>query len=498
MNKIINNLFCEKELNEITLKNLKDYVPFFTTISGSHAYGFSSSDSDIDIRTAFLFDKESLFGFDSTKNTSITNTSLTKDKIEVDFVAHELRKFNKMITSGENGYVLEQLFSPICLKESVELKNYKDTVHKFFITKKLYKHYSSFAFHKFEEFKNQEEKSLKTLLYTFRVLYTGIYLFETGEIKTNLPELNEQILKQSYINDLILLKTSEKSIIDDAKQIDFYENEIIGLLSKLEDSYNESSLPENVRNSYKLNRIVSAAYSKDVMKYEFIRPIPRAADDRAFIDKSKRKGLLENSPFKSIEQALNIKLSPEKFVYLPHFKRYLHTRDSAPRGIYLELIDIDKFLLQLNKSNPLCTLAMVNADVQTTNEKLSNYIKHPELLITKQLYKTFKLVSFGLYEKTLKNQTYNHTDVIISLAILIYGIEAFKTGSFKADFQEYLNVFNDILENKSSTNEIQTIFDDLSAKYEEAFENSIIEAEKPVKDQFEKLLRELKNDIWFD
>lgn len=492
-----NNLFCEKELNEITLKNLKDYVPFFTVISGSHAYGFSSSDSDIDIRTAFLFDKESLFGFDSTKKTSITKTSVTKDDIEVDFVGHELRIFNKMIASGENGYALEQLFSPLCLHESIEFKNYKDTVHKFFITKKLYKHYSSFALNKFEELKNQKEKSLKTLLYIFRILYTGIYLFDTGEIKTNLNELNELILKQNYINDLILLKTSEKSIINDTKKIDFYENEIIGLLSKLEDSYNESSLPENIRNSYKLNRIVSAAYSKEVMKHEFIRPIPRSADDRAFIDKSKRKGLLDNSPFKSIEEALNIKLSPEKFVYLPHFKRYLHTRDSAPHGSYLELIDIDKFLLQLNKSNPFCTLAMVNADLETTNEQLSEYIKHPELLITKQLYKTFKLVSYGLYEKTLNALTYNSTDVIISLAILIYGTEAFKTGKFQVDFQEYMDQFKDIIEHKSSTSEIKNIFDDLSAKYEKAFENSNTEKDKPDKDKFEKLLRELKKDIWF-
>lgn len=493
----INNLFCEKELNEITLNHLKDYVPFFTVVSGSHAYGFASSDSDVDIRSTFLFDKESLFGLESTKKTTITKTSETKDGVEIDFVAQELRKFNKLIVTGENGHVLEQLFSPISLYESVEFKNYKDTVQKFFITKKLYKHYSGFALNQFEEFKKQKEKSLKTLLYAFRILYTGIYLFETGEIKTNLKELNEQIIKQSYINDLIALKTSEKSIIEDAKKIDFFENEIIGLLSKLEDAYNESSLPETLRNSYKLNRIVSAAYSKEVMKFEFVRPIPRAADDRQFIDNARRKGLVQNSPFRELEQYLEIKLSPEKFVYLPHFKRYLHTRDSAPRGTYLELIDVDKFLLQLKKSNPFYILALVNSDPKTTNEHLCDHIQNPDKLISKQMYKTFKLVSYGLFEKSLKSKTYTPSDVIISLALLIYATEAFKTGSFNPDFTEYLNTFNNIVEQKTSTKELQKIFDELTVKYEEAFEGSDIKLEKPDKDLFEKIIRKIKKDIWF-
>jgi len=83
--------------------------PVFATISGAHLYGFASPDSDVDLRGAFLLPLNELLGLQPPRETL---TIEDKSKIDLDWVAHDLRKFARLLVS-HNGYVLEQLFSPL-------------------------------------------------------------------------------------------------------------------------------------------------------------------------------------------------------------------------------------------------------------------------------------------------------------------------------------------------------------------------------------------------
>ena len=87
----------------------------FVTISGAHLYGFPSPDSDFDLRGVHLLPADRLLGLDVREET--LEISADRDGLEVDLVTHELRKFVLMMLK-KNGYVLEQLYSPLVIRTS--------------------------------------------------------------------------------------------------------------------------------------------------------------------------------------------------------------------------------------------------------------------------------------------------------------------------------------------------------------------------------------------
>src|SRR2546425_3365998 len=94
----------------------------FATISGAHLYGFPSPDSDFDLRGAHVLPLEKVVGFDVHDET--IEDSRIIEGLEMDIVSHDVRKFFGLLLK-KNGYVLEQLFSPLIVHttpEHAELK----------------------------------------------------------------------------------------------------------------------------------------------------------------------------------------------------------------------------------------------------------------------------------------------------------------------------------------------------------------------------------------
>lgn len=74
--------------------------PIFATNSGAHLYGFASPDSDVGLRGAFLLPTRAILGLHPSKETITISDNST---IELDRVAHDIRKFARMMTT-HNGY----------------------------------------------------------------------------------------------------------------------------------------------------------------------------------------------------------------------------------------------------------------------------------------------------------------------------------------------------------------------------------------------------------
>ena len=85
---------------------------------------------------------------------------------------------------------------------------------------------------------------VKTLLYLYRVLMTGIRLMRAGVIEADLRKLNDEFAL-SWIPDLIRRKTTktEKTTLD-ARELDFHLNECAKLRAELEASALHSRLPD--------------------------------------------------------------------------------------------------------------------------------------------------------------------------------------------------------------------------------------------------------------
>ncbi len=216
------------------------YPLLFATISGAHLYGFPSPDSDFDLRGCHVLPVRAVVGLDGGCET--VESSTTENGLEVDVVTHDVRKFFRLLLK-KNGYVLEQLYSPLIVHAAPEHEELK-AIARGCITKHHSHHYFGFAETQWRLFEKEHPRRVKPLLYVYRVLLTGIHLMRTGEVCANLALLNEDA-RLSHIDELIARKLAgpEQSTLDDS-DVEFHRTEYHRLRGELEASYQGSTLPE--------------------------------------------------------------------------------------------------------------------------------------------------------------------------------------------------------------------------------------------------------------
>ncbi|GET39851.1 hypothetical protein MiSe_46230 [Microseira wollei NIES-4236] len=144
----------------------------------------------------------------------------------------------------KNGYVLDQLDSPLIVRTTPEHEELKQ-IAKGCITRYHCYHYLGFAQTQWRLFEKEQLHRVKPLLYVYRVLLTGIYLMQTGTVEANLVHLNEAF-KLPYIPDLIARKLAgaEKSVLADA-DVAFHQGEFDRLHRELEEASQNSKLRES-------------------------------------------------------------------------------------------------------------------------------------------------------------------------------------------------------------------------------------------------------------
>jgi uncharacterized protein len=228
------------------------YPLLFTTVSGAHLYGFPSPDSDYDLRGAHILPAREVLGLDSGRET--IEVSTLRDGLEIDLVTHDVKKFFGLLLK-KNGYVLEQLFSPLVLYTTPEHEEVK-VIAKTCVTRHHSHHYFGFAETQWGLFDKERPRRVKPLLYVYRVLLTGIHLMRGGEIEANLVRLNDEF-RLPYISELIERKLvgTEKSALNDV-DVEFHRREFERLRSLLEDAHRASSLPETPAGREALNDLL--------------------------------------------------------------------------------------------------------------------------------------------------------------------------------------------------------------------------------------------------
>ncbi|MEV6868604.1 nucleotidyltransferase domain-containing protein [Streptosporangium subroseum] len=221
----------------------------FATVSGAHLYGFPSVDSDVDLRGVHLLPLEEVIGLHTGEET--LTRSWVRHGVEVDLVTHDLAKFCRLLLR-RNGYVLEQLLSPLVVATS--------PVHQEMIaaapgcvTRNHAHHYLGFARTQWSLFERSGE--LKPLLYTFRVLLTGIHLMRTGELEADLTRLTGG---PAYLCDLMTAKRSAEHglLPGDAPDRVRLAHDVTRLTAELEEARAASRLPETSASASILHDLV--------------------------------------------------------------------------------------------------------------------------------------------------------------------------------------------------------------------------------------------------
>ncbi|MES2598026.1 MAG: nucleotidyltransferase domain-containing protein [Verrucomicrobiota bacterium] len=231
-------MIIDTRLHRITAA--QPYPLLFATISGAHLYGFPSPDSDFDLRGAHVLPLPMVLGLDARDETVEDERII--EGLEMDIVSHDVKKFFNLLLK-KNGYVLEQLTSPLIVHTTPEHAELKE-IAKGCVTRNHAHHYFGFVETQWKLFSNETPPRVKPLLYVYRVLLTGIWMMHTGEVEANLVTLNESF-RLPYIPDLIARKLGgpEQSTLDDA-DLAFHQSEFERLRSELEAAQAASTLRE--------------------------------------------------------------------------------------------------------------------------------------------------------------------------------------------------------------------------------------------------------------
>ncbi|MEU8179306.1 nucleotidyltransferase domain-containing protein [Micromonospora sp. NPDC049047] len=234
------------------------YPLIFATVSGAHLYGFPSTDSDVDLRGVHLLPVEEVIGL--TPPTETRTVMADRDGVELDLVTHDLRKFVRLM-QGRNGYVLEQLLSPLVVRTTAVHAALVELA-PLVLTRHHAHHYRGFAATQRRLFGTSGE--LKPLLYTFRALLTGIHLMRTGRVVAHLPSLLEAEAAPAYLADLIAAKRSaEHGALGDLVAAPVLARDLADLTARLDQAHHDTRLPPQPAGAAQLNDLVVAARLAD-------------------------------------------------------------------------------------------------------------------------------------------------------------------------------------------------------------------------------------------
>ena len=174
----------------------------------------------------------------------------------MDLVTHDARKFFRLLLK-KNGYVLEQIFSPLVVHAmQPQFDTLRDTARRC-ITRHHVHHYQGFAENQWKLFEKEHPRRIKPLLYVYRVLFTGIHLMQTGEVEANLVTLNEGEFHLRHVDELVARKRAgaeQGTLADD--DVAFHEGEYHRLLAELVAAAERSPLPELPAGRAELNALL--------------------------------------------------------------------------------------------------------------------------------------------------------------------------------------------------------------------------------------------------
>lgn len=229
----------------------------FATVSGAHLYGFPSRDSDVDLRGVHLLPLRQVVGLGQPRETHVR--AFDHAGVEMDLVTHDLAKFARLLLRP-NGYVLEQLLSPL-VAHTTPVHAALTRLAPGLLTRRHARHYRGFARTQWRLFERTGE--LKPLLYTFRVLLTGVHLMRAREVVAHLPTLlrAEPAAAPGYLPGLVEAKAAAEHgpLAGLGPGPARLAADVAALHAALDDAESATALPEHPRVRDELEEVVISA-----------------------------------------------------------------------------------------------------------------------------------------------------------------------------------------------------------------------------------------------
>jgi predicted nucleotidyltransferase len=210
-------------------------------LSGAHAYGFPSPDSDLDLKAIHVAKTADLLGFEVSVPT--VDRAEIIDGVEIDYTSNELAHALAGVLGG-NGNFLERVLGRMVPYATPLLAELRPIVQRA-LSRRVHRHYRGFAQNQLRFL--EKEPTAKKLLYVLRTTLTGIHLLETGELEPDLTRVMDRY-GLSDAASLVDRKRAGERVGLDPALLEKWRPRIDGLFTRLDQAREKSALPEEPTN----------------------------------------------------------------------------------------------------------------------------------------------------------------------------------------------------------------------------------------------------------
>lgn len=236
---------CERVLKAESTKRKHLVV----SLSGAHAYGFPSPDSDLDLKAVHIEATGRLVGLDPPA--AHANRVEIVEGVEIDYTSNELQPVLKGILQG-NGNYIERVLGALLPIESPELASLQPIVQRS-LSRNVYRHYHGFASGQRKDFVEAPAATAKKVLYVLRTALTGTHLLRTGKLLVDVTLLLDEYAF-GHARALVEVKTrGERTTLSEAEK-DRWAKEVERAFGLLDDALAKSPLPEQPPNGDEIER----------------------------------------------------------------------------------------------------------------------------------------------------------------------------------------------------------------------------------------------------
>jgi hypothetical protein len=205
-------------------------------LSGAHAYGFPSPDSDLDLKCVHVAPTAELVGLAPSDDPP--DRIEIVEGVELDYGSNELGPVLRGAIKG-NGNYLERILGELALAGDFALLESARAVVRPLLSRRVGRHYGGFATSQLRAF--DDKPTAKRALYVLRTAATGRKLLATGELVTDVAKLAEFIPRE--IDELLAIKrTGEREQLAPGQAVE-WRARLVAAIDAIDRAWPTSVLP---------------------------------------------------------------------------------------------------------------------------------------------------------------------------------------------------------------------------------------------------------------
>lgn len=227
-------------------------------LTGAHAYGFPSPDSDLDLKAVHVVVADRLLTLSGAPPPHEVIVDDWEGR-ELDLSSHELGQCAQLLIRG-NGNMLERLLGPFVVVRSAFGERVADWARQNLSTRSVH-HYRGFVGAMVREHgvdvRDRGGPRAKRLLYVYRAALTGVHLLKAGELQTDIRELAPRYGFHDVVDELLRQKVQGELTVVGPELVDVaLQRDLPRLRALLDEAEAESVLPEGPTDLEGLDRLL--------------------------------------------------------------------------------------------------------------------------------------------------------------------------------------------------------------------------------------------------